>query len=61
MGFFDSLVYIASAATKTVLTPVAIVADTVIAVATGESGGITTATVNSIGTDIEKSIDTILD
>lgn len=53
MGFFSS---IASAAVKTVLTPVAVVKD-VVNVATGQEADATKKLLESAGKDVEKAID----
>ena len=60
MGFFNSLINVASAATKIVLTPVAIVADIAVKVATGENPELTEGAIKSAGQDLEDAADDIL-
>ena len=60
MGFFNSLISVASAATKIVLTPVAIVADVSIKVVTGENPRLTEGAIKSAGQDLEDAVDEIL-
>jgi len=61
MGFFNSLISVASAATKIVLTPVAIVADVAVKVTTGENPELTEGAIKSAGQDMEDAIDEIVD
>lgn len=56
MGLFDVLGNIASAAVKTVVTPIAIVAD-VVDTATGNEPKNTKKLVKSIGKDLEDALD----
>lgn len=60
MGFFDFVVDISSAAVKTCLTPVAIVADVAVKVTTGENPGLTNGCVQGIQKDINDAVDDIL-
>ena len=60
MGFFNALIDVASAATKVVLTPVAIVADVAVKVTTGENPGLTEGAIKSAGQDMKDAIDDIL-
>jgi hypothetical protein len=61
MGFFNSLISVASAATKIVLTPVAIVTDVAVKVTTGENPELTEGAIKSAGQDMEDAIDEIVD
>jgi len=60
MGFFNSLISVASAATKIVLTPVAMVADVAVKVTTGENPELTEGAIKSAGQDLEDAVDEIL-
>lgn len=61
MGLFNSLIDVVSAVTKVALTPVAIVADVAVKVATGENPGLTEGAIKSAGQDMEDAIDDICD
>lgn len=61
MGFFNSLIDVASAVTKVALTPVAIVADVAVKVTTGENPELTEGAIRSAGQDLEDAVDEILD
>ena len=60
MGLFNFVVDIASAATKIVLTPVAIVADVAVKVVTGENPELTEGAIKSAGKDLEDAVDEII-
>ena len=53
MGFFDSIIGLTSAAVKVALTPVAIVADVAVKVATGENPQLTEGALESAKEDFE--------
>jgi len=59
MGFLDALINVASAATKIVLTPVAIVADVAVKVVTGENPELTEGAIKSASQDLEDAVDEI--
>lgn len=60
MGFFNFVGDIASAAVKVALTPVAVVADVAVKVATGENPGLAEGAIKSAGKDLEDAVDDIL-
>lgn len=60
MGLFDAFADLASATVKTVLTPVAIVADAAMIV-TGNEADVTKSTIVSIGDDLASIPDDLMD
>lgn len=60
MGIFNCLVDLTSAAVKVALTPVAIVADVAVKVATGENPELTEGAIKSAGQDLQDAVDDIL-
>jgi hypothetical protein len=61
MGFLNFIVDVASAATKVVLTPVAVVADIATNVVTGENPGLAEGAIESAGKDLDNAMDNIID